>query len=88
MMNGLSLAVYLDRHDDIATALADWERRERNVTEHAQKISLWISIPTTWHPTWRAWAFTLAGHSTWFAGQRNRTALHVPTGTTDTNLHK
>jgi 2-polyprenyl-6-methoxyphenol hydroxylase-like FAD-dependent oxidoreductase len=88
MMNALSLATILSEYTDLEAGLADWERRERHVTEHAQKISLWISIPTTWHPTWRAWAFTLAGHSAWFAGQRNRTALHVPTGTTDTNLYK
>jgi len=82
MMNALSLATILSEHSDVEAGLAAWEQRERHITDHAQKISLWISIPTTWHPKMRAWAFTLAGHSKWIARQRNRAALHVPTGTT------
>ena len=80
MMNGLSLAVYLDRHDDIATALADWERRERPLTEHTQRLSSLYGRPTTWPPRLRAWAYDLAHRSAWLTKQRLRTASHTPTG--------
>src|ERR1700744_4748980 len=39
MMNALSLAVYLDREPDTQTALQIWERNERALTEHTQRIS-------------------------------------------------
>ncbi len=80
MMNGLSLAVYLDRHDDVAAALADWERRERPLTEHTQRWSTLYGKPATWPPGLRAWAHDLAHKSAWLTRQRLRTASHTPTG--------
>lgn len=80
MMNGLSLAVHLDRHDDIAAALAEWERAERPLTEHTQRFSTLYSIPTTWPPRLRAWTYDLAHKSAWLDRQRLRTASHTPTG--------
>ena len=82
MMNALSLAVYLDREGDVPTALAAWERNERPVTEHAQRISYLLGLPTTWPPLLRAMALGVAGRSQWLVRQRNKTALHRPTGTT------
>jgi 2-polyprenyl-6-methoxyphenol hydroxylase-like FAD-dependent oxidoreductase len=81
MMNALSLAVYLEREADVATALATWERQERPLTEHTQRISYVLGLPTTWPPALRAAALGLAGRSKWFTRQRTRTALHRPTGT-------
>jgi 2-polyprenyl-6-methoxyphenol hydroxylase-like FAD-dependent oxidoreductase len=81
MMNALSLGVYLDREDDVATALQTWERQERPLTEHTQRISYWLGLPTTWPPTIRAAALGLVGRSKWLTAQRTRTALHKPTGT-------
>jgi 2-polyprenyl-6-methoxyphenol hydroxylase-like FAD-dependent oxidoreductase len=81
MMNALSLAVYLDRENDVVTALRTWEMGERPVTEHAQRISHILGLPTTWPPTLRAMAFGVAGRSKWLVRQRTRTALHRPTGT-------
>ena len=81
MMNALSLAVYLDRHKDVPAALAAWEQNERPVTEHAQRISHLLGLPTTWPPALRAFTLGLAGRSKWFSRQRTRTALHRPTGT-------
>ena len=83
MMNALSLAVYLDAHPDVPAALAAWEARERPVTEHAQRISWLLGLPTTWPPALRALALGLAGRSKWVTRQRTRTALHRPTGTLD-----
>jgi len=82
MMNGLSLAVYMDRHDDVAAALADWERNERPLTEHTQRLSTYYGWPTTWPPKLRAKAYDLAHKSAWLNQQRLRTASHTPTGWT------
>lgn len=81
MMNALSLAVYLDREGDVPAALAAWERNERPVTEHAQRISYLLGLPTTWPPVLRAMALGVAGRSQWLVRQRTKTALHRPTGT-------
>jgi 2-polyprenyl-6-methoxyphenol hydroxylase-like FAD-dependent oxidoreductase len=81
MMNALSLAVYLEREPDIAAALAAWERNERPLTEHTQRVSWLLGLPTTWPPFLRAQALKLAGKSKWLVAQRTKTALHRPTGT-------
>jgi len=81
MMNALSLAVYLERENDIASALETWERNERPMTEHTQRISYVLGLPTTWPPKLRAVALGIAGRSKWLTAQRTRTALHRPTGT-------
>jgi 2-polyprenyl-6-methoxyphenol hydroxylase-like FAD-dependent oxidoreductase len=81
MMNALSLAVYLERDADIAAALQSWERNERPITEHTQRISYWLGLPTTWPPVLRAAALGIAGRSKWLTAQRTRTALHRSTGT-------
>jgi 2-polyprenyl-6-methoxyphenol hydroxylase-like FAD-dependent oxidoreductase len=81
MMNALSLAVHLDRERDIPTALDAWERNERAITEHTQRVSYWLGLPTTWPPRLRALALGIAGRSPWLVRQRTKTALHRPTGT-------
>jgi 2-polyprenyl-6-methoxyphenol hydroxylase-like FAD-dependent oxidoreductase len=81
MMNALSMAVYLDRGPDVPAALAAWEKNERAITEHTQRISLMLGWPTTWPPYLRAKALALAGKSKWLIRQRTKTALHIPTGT-------
>jgi 2-polyprenyl-6-methoxyphenol hydroxylase-like FAD-dependent oxidoreductase len=81
MMNALSLAVHLDRESDVPAALAAWERQERPITDHTQKISVLLGLPTTWPPPLRAVTLALAGRSKWLTRQRTRTALHRPAGT-------
>ena len=81
MMNALSMAVYLDQENDVPKALETWERQERPLTEHTQRISLMLGWPTTWPPFIRAKALALAGKSKWLVRQRTKTALHKPTGT-------
>jgi 2-polyprenyl-6-methoxyphenol hydroxylase-like FAD-dependent oxidoreductase len=81
MMNALSLAVHLDSESDVSPALAAWERTERPLTEHTQRISWLLGLPTTWPPYIRARALAVAGRSKWLVAQRTRTALHRPTGT-------
>ena len=84
MMNALSLAVHLDRAPDVPAALAAWERQERPITDHTQRISVLLGLPTIWPPPLRAFALALAGRSKWLTRQRTRTALHRPTGPTVT----
>jgi 2-polyprenyl-6-methoxyphenol hydroxylase-like FAD-dependent oxidoreductase len=81
MMNALSLAVYLERNADVPAALATWERNERPITEHAQRVSYLLGLPTTWPPFLRTVALGWAGRSKWVIRQRTKTALHRPTGT-------
>ncbi|MET0868073.1 MAG: NAD(P)/FAD-dependent oxidoreductase [Pseudorhodoplanes sp.] len=81
MMNGLSLAYYLDREKDMATALRIWETNERPMTEHTQRISVFLGLPTTWPTVARRGFLWLAGKSKWMVAQRTKTARHVPTGT-------
>ncbi len=81
MMNALSLAVYLERENDVASALAAWERNERPLTEHTQRVSYFLGLPTTWPPAVRALTLGMIGRSKWLIAQRTRTALHRPTGT-------
>jgi 2-polyprenyl-6-methoxyphenol hydroxylase-like FAD-dependent oxidoreductase len=81
MMNALSLAVHLDREPALPAALDTWERNERPITEHTQRISVLLGMPTTWPPRLRAATLSLAGRSKWLIRQRTRTALHHPTGT-------
>ena len=82
MMNALSLAVYLERHSDIETGLQAWERAERPLTNHTQRISRLYGMPTFWPARLRTLFYSLAGSSRWLTAQRTRTARHIPTGTT------
>jgi 2-polyprenyl-6-methoxyphenol hydroxylase-like FAD-dependent oxidoreductase len=83
MMNALSMAVYLDRDRDVRSALAAWERAERPLTDHTQRISVLLGLPTTWPPLLRQWFFALAGRSKRMIELRTRTARHKPIGTSD-----
>ena len=81
MMNALALAVYLDRDADVTSALDVWERNERPLTDHTQRISVLLGLPATWPAVLRRLFLTAAGRSTWMVNQRTRTARHKPTGT-------
>jgi 2-polyprenyl-6-methoxyphenol hydroxylase-like FAD-dependent oxidoreductase len=82
MMNALSLSVSVEQSpDDIPGALRDWERRERPLTEHTQRVSNMWGALTTWPDALRSAAFKLVGHSALLSRIRLRTANHRPTGT-------
>jgi 2-polyprenyl-6-methoxyphenol hydroxylase-like FAD-dependent oxidoreductase len=82
MMNALSLAVFLDRGSDVPTQLAAWERAERPLTDHSQRISRLYGMPTFWPAPLRTLFYSIAARSRWLTEQRTRTARHIPTGTT------
>ena len=82
MMNALSLSHYLDRSRNVSEGLNAWEEKERPLTNHTQRISLFLGMPTFWPAPLRAMFHSLAGRSKWLTAQRTRTARHIPTGTT------
>jgi 2-polyprenyl-6-methoxyphenol hydroxylase-like FAD-dependent oxidoreductase len=81
MMNALALAVHLDQHRKAEDALAAWEATERPLTDHTQRVSVLLGLPTTWPPTLRALALKLSVRSKWLLHQRTRIVYHQPTGT-------
>ena len=81
MMSALGLAVALEERPAIEAALELWERRERPLVAHTQRVSSLYSTVTTW-PDWlRAAAFGVVDRSRWLTAQRMRTANAIPTGT-------
>jgi 2-polyprenyl-6-methoxyphenol hydroxylase-like FAD-dependent oxidoreductase len=81
MMNALALAVHLDRHREVEDALTAWEAAERPLTDHTQRVSVLLGLPTTWPPTLRTLAFKLSARSKWLLHQRTRIVYHHSTGT-------
>lgn len=81
MMNALALSVYLDRTNETSAALAAWERGERPLTEHTQRMSVFFGMATAWPPPLQRLFFDLTGRSKWIGGMRARTACHTPLGT-------
>ena len=81
MMNALSMAVYLDRYSDVGAALSAWERNERPLTEHTQRISVLLGMPTVWPSPLRKLFYKVAARSQWMIKQRTKMVTHVPLGT-------
>jgi 2-polyprenyl-6-methoxyphenol hydroxylase-like FAD-dependent oxidoreductase len=79
MMNALGLADALHRQPSVQTALAEWERRERPLTEHTQ---LWTRIygATMFLPKPLKGVSILVEKLPWVAAQYVRAANHVPAG--------
>lgn len=81
LMNALALAHSLDATPTVEEGLIAWERQERPLIEHTQRVSALYSRVTTLPPGIRALVLSWAGRSKWAVSQRLRTALHIPTGT-------
>ena len=78
--NGLALANLVAERGSSTETLADWERRNRPVTDHTQ---LWsdISWPKSRWPLWGVKAFyDFPLWQAWVRDQRTRTARFVPYG--------
>lgn len=82
--NALSLAAYLDRGHDVATALQDWEKAERPLTDHVQKwTDLYGRVASAWPDRFarrRSQFLETATKVPWVDKQLNRAARHVPVG--------
>ena len=81
MMNALSLAYHAEKLPDLEQALEEWEKKERPLTEHTQRISTLYSVVGAWPDRLRSLALGLSARSSWMLEKRLRTAHHIPTGT-------
>lgn len=80
-MNALGLAVALDEHSDIPTALAAWEARERPMTEHTQDTAERLGDMNYWPDTVRSDVLKITAQCAQIGAERMKTARHIPTGT-------
>ena len=83
MMNAHSLAHYVAEASDIPAALAAWERAERPLTEHTQRLARFYSAATNWPPVLRSAVFAGTARLRVLREAYQRTANHVPVGTRD-----
>ena len=88
MMNALALAEALEEEPDaglagMRRALERWEAQERPLTQHTQRVSVFLGLPTSWPPPLRRLFFSVAGRSKMLTEMRTRTARHIPTGAAD-----
>ncbi len=80
MMSAYTLAEAIDRADDVASGIADWEWRERPFTEYVQRVSYWYGQLASLPAPLRTAAFRALNHT---ESVRNATlfvaARHDPT---------
>ena len=63
MMSGYVLAEALDRADDVAAGIAEWQSRQRRFTEWVQRVSYWYGQLALLPPALRLAAFRAIGSS-------------------------
>ena len=84
--NSLSLATYLDRASDVPSGLAEWERKERPLTDHVQRwTDLYGRVASAWPERYsrqRSRVLELANKVPWVDRQLGRAARHLPVGST------
>jgi 2-polyprenyl-6-methoxyphenol hydroxylase-like FAD-dependent oxidoreductase len=82
--NAMSLALAVHHADDIPTALAEWERRERPLTNQVQRWSYLYGFTLGNWPTGlqhlRSRAIKAAASSSLFMDSLNRGSRHLPAG--------
>lgn len=82
LMNALSVAVAADQGiADIPAALAQWEARERPLTDYTQHTAHMMGAMNDWPDTVRSDVLKIVGGSEEMGRARMKTAVHVPTGT-------
>jgi 2-polyprenyl-6-methoxyphenol hydroxylase-like FAD-dependent oxidoreductase len=79
-MNALSLAAILSEARDVAEGLAEWERRERPLSDYTQRVSYWYGRMNDLPTPLRNAFIKYGGRSKWLVGLRQRPAEHIPTG--------
>ena len=79
LMNGLALADAVSNSTDVMQALADWETRERPMTEHTQDTAERLGDMNFWPDDIRSQVLKITGKSAEIGAERMRTARHVPT---------
>lgn len=79
LMNGLGLADAVTGAEDVASALVDWEARERPMTEHTQDTAERLGDMNFWPDDIRSQVLKITGKSGEIGAERMRTARHIPT---------
>jgi 2-polyprenyl-6-methoxyphenol hydroxylase-like FAD-dependent oxidoreductase len=80
MMNALGLAAALQEAPDFPSALAQWERRERPLTEHTQRWTRIYGTTMFLPKVLKNVSIRIEKQIPWVAAQYVRVANHVPTG--------
>jgi 2-polyprenyl-6-methoxyphenol hydroxylase-like FAD-dependent oxidoreductase len=80
MMNALGLATALQEAPNIESALNQWERRERPLTEHTQRWTRIYGTTMFLPKALKKVSILLEKQIPWLAAQYVRAANHVPTG--------
>ncbi|HEV2501909.1 MAG TPA: NAD(P)/FAD-dependent oxidoreductase [Mesorhizobium sp.] len=81
LMNGLALAATVTDAPDIEVALAEWEARERPLTEHTQDTAERLGDMNLWPDDIRSQVLKITGRSAEIGAVRMKTARHIPTAT-------
>ncbi|MCG7508554.1 FAD-dependent oxidoreductase [Mesorhizobium retamae] len=81
LMNGLALAAAVTDAPDIEAALAEWEARERPLTEHTQDTAERLGDMNFWPDDIRSEVLKITGRSAEIGAVRMKTARHIPTAT-------
>lgn len=81
LMNGLALAAAVTDAPDIEAALAEWEARERPLTEHTQDTAERLGDMNFWPDDIRSQVLKITGRSAEIGAVRMKTARHIPTAT-------
>lgn len=81
LMNGLALAAAVTDAPDIEVALAEWEARERPLTEHTQDTAERLGDMNFWPDDIRSEVLKITGRSAEIGAVRMKTARHIPTAT-------
>jgi 2-polyprenyl-6-methoxyphenol hydroxylase-like FAD-dependent oxidoreductase len=63
MMSGFVLAEAIDRADDVAAGIADWQYRQRHFTEWVQRVAYWYGQLALLPPSLRLATFNAIGRS-------------------------
>lgn len=80
LMNALSLAASVTRSASVPDGLASWERAERPLTVHTQRVSIVFGLPATWPSPVRTAFYAAAARFPGIAHWKARTSQHVPVG--------
>jgi 2-polyprenyl-6-methoxyphenol hydroxylase-like FAD-dependent oxidoreductase len=79
-VNALALAVCVSQARTVEGGLAEWERRQRPITEYTQRVSYWYGRMNDLPPLIRAQLIKWCGRSKWLVNIRQRPANLDPLG--------
>jgi 2-polyprenyl-6-methoxyphenol hydroxylase-like FAD-dependent oxidoreductase len=83
-INAMALAQMVTESNDIPTTLAEWERRQRPISDHVQWFSYFYGFVVAYWPSnllpLRKDVIKFVAQTEWFDEGLNRGARYVPAG--------